>query len=111
MTSADALINILASRERKCAMPPNGETILISGGLVHDDDGDANRPGRADISVVGDALAPVDRCDAGEPRPDVVIDATDRLIHPGFVNASRGQSIRQQLITPKKGVLDARPTN
>ena len=71
-------------------MPPNGKTILISGGLVYDDDGDTNHPVRADISIVGDTIASVDPCDTGElrtARADLVIDATDRLILPGLVNA------------------------
>jgi len=67
-------------------MPANGKTILISGGLVYDDDGNTNHPGRADISIIGDTIASVDPCDAGELRAahaDVVIDATDRLVLPG----------------------------
>src|SRR5882757_6050059 len=71
-------------------MSPNGKTILISGGLVYDDDGDTNHPVRADISIVGDTIASVDPCEGGElraVRADVVIDAADRLILPGLVNA------------------------
>jgi guanine deaminase len=71
-------------------MSANGKTILISGGLVYDDDGDTDHPIRADISIVGDTIASVDPCDAGGPRAasaDIVIDATDRLILPGLVNA------------------------
>src|SRR6267378_3249025 len=37
-------------------MSPNGKTILISGGLVYDDDGDTNHPVRADISIVGETI-------------------------------------------------------
>ena len=71
-------------------MSPNGKSILISGGLVYDDDGDTNHPVRADISIVGDTIVSVDPCDGGElraARADVVIDAADRLILPGLVNA------------------------
>ena len=71
-------------------MPRNGKTILISGGLVYDDDGNTDHPVRADISIVGDTIASVDPRDRGEPRrgrADAVIDATDRLILPGLVNA------------------------
>jgi hypothetical protein len=50
-------------------MPPNGKTILISGGLVYDDDGNTNHPARADISIVGDTIASVDPCEGDELRP------------------------------------------
>jgi 5-methylthioadenosine/S-adenosylhomocysteine deaminase len=74
-------------------MSPNGKTVLISGGLVYDDDGDTDHPFRADISIVGDTITSVDRCrpgalvDVRANRADVIIDASDRLVLPGLVNA------------------------
>jgi 5-methylthioadenosine/S-adenosylhomocysteine deaminase len=74
-------------------MSSSGKTVLISGGLVYDHDGDTDRPFRADISIVGDRIVAVDRCHAGKgpaaaaAHADVVIDASDRLVIPGLVNA------------------------
>ena len=65
--------------------------ILIEGGLVYDHDGDTDRPAAGGILIEDGRIA------RGEPRlaaalagqgsPDRVIDATRRLVVPGFVNA------------------------
>lgn len=74
-------------------MSPQGKTVLISGGLVYAHEGDTDRPLRADISIVGDTIVAVERRTAGggpaadAARADVVIDASDRLVIPGLVNA------------------------
>ncbi len=74
-------------------MSLRGKTTLITGGLVYDHDGDTDRPQRADISIVGDTIVAVDRRGEGEAaaadavHADVVIDASDRLVIPGLVNA------------------------
>ena len=80
------------------SMSPRKEAILIAGGMVYDHSGDTDRPRRADILVVGDRIEAVEPCLAtsavnGEAasffgRPiDSVIDARDRLVLPGLVNA------------------------
>ena len=76
-----------------------GDTILVEGGRVYDHDGDTDSPPVKDILIVGDRIAAIEadigrRLTAGERvaalgdrRPDEVIDARDRLVLPGFVNA------------------------
>jgi len=73
--------------------------LLLEGGLVYDHDGDTDRPARADILIEGNrilAVAPALRQATADPNhplhgriaPDVtVVDASDRLVIPGFVNA------------------------
>ena len=65
--------------------------ILIEGGLVYDHDGDCDRPAALDILVEGARIARVGpglgAALAGGEAPDRVIDASRRLVVPGFVNA------------------------
>ncbi len=71
---------------------PDADGLLIAGGRVYDHDGDVHRPAQADVLIADDEIVRVeaglaDRL-AGEggdgPR---VIDARDKLVVPGFVNA------------------------
>jgi cytosine/adenosine deaminase-related metal-dependent hydrolase len=59
---------------------------LIRGGLVYDHDGDVHKPATADIMVEGDTILAVgSRIDASAAAE--TIDACDRLIIPGLINA------------------------
>ena len=74
--------------------------LLIKGGRVYDHRGDIDQPPVADILIVGDSIAAVRAgladaiAGSGQPMPELggrkvgeTIDAADRLIVPGFVNA------------------------
>lgn len=67
------------------------DTILIKGGRVYRHDGDTNQPGVADVLVDGDRIAAVgedlDAHPGGEAAFGRVIDASGKLVLPGFVNA------------------------
>lgn len=74
------------------------ETTLVAGGLVYDHDGDADRPARADILICQGRIVAVERTDTTAQvseesqtflghQVDTVIDARDRLVLPGLVNA------------------------
>ena len=65
--------------------------LLIAGGLVYDHDGDVHRPAQADVLIEGDEIVRIeaglaDRL-AGDGAAPRVIDARDKLLVPGFVNA------------------------
>ena len=64
---------------------------LIEGGLVYDHDGDPDRPARRDVLIEGGRIVRVQpglaAALAGPEAPDRVIDASRRLVAPGFVNA------------------------
>lgn len=68
-----------------------GHSTLIKGGLVYDHDGDTDRPRTADILIKGGLIDRVEPGLAerlrGAEEPGTVIDARDRLVIPGFVNA------------------------
>lgn len=80
-------------------MRESTETILVAGGLVYDHDGDTDRPARADILIsqgrilAVEAASDAHHVSAGETptlmghKVDTVIDARDRLVLPGLVNA------------------------
>ncbi|MDB5518836.1 MAG: S-adenosylhomocysteine deaminase [Tardiphaga sp.] len=79
-------------------MPRGDATILIAGGMVYDQYGDTDRPARSDILIVDGCIEAVGPdlgggIDVGTTptvsgRPvDTVIDARDRLVLPGLVNA------------------------
>lgn len=59
---------------------------LIRGGAVYDHDGDVHKPATADILIEGDTIAAVGAAIAPDGA-DAVIDATNRLIVPGLINA------------------------
>ncbi len=58
-------------------------TVIIRGGTVVD--GTGAEPVRADVVVVGDRVIAVGP-DVGDAGADTVIDATDQLVTPGFVD-------------------------
>lgn len=65
--------------------------LLLKGGRVYDHHGDTDRPARADVAIedgriraVGPDLGPDALTDPGSVR---TVDASDRLVVPGFVNA------------------------
>jgi N-acyl-D-aspartate/D-glutamate deacylase len=58
-------------------------TVIIRGGTVVD--GTGAEPVRADVVVVGDRVVAVGP-DVGDAGADTIIDATDQLVTPGFVD-------------------------
>ena len=78
--------------------PSETRVILIRGGRVYDPAGDTDRPALRDVVIEGDTILSVSAPDEdGEAKRRVeaaaaqgraeVIDARDRLVVPGFVNA------------------------
>jgi len=79
-------------------MSSQSNTVLIKAGRVYNDDDPSDRPTRADILIVGDRIeavqpnlaeqltGPDGLSFSGRPL-DCVIDASDRLVLPGMVNA------------------------
>jgi len=75
------------------------EPILVTGGKVYDQDGDVHHPASADILIVDGLIAAVrpgiaEAIRRGAPVPELsgrtigrTIDASGRLVIPGFVNA------------------------
>jgi len=62
------------------------KTILIRGGRVYDHDGDVHQPAVADVLIEGEIIATV--APRIEPPPGAdVIDAGNKLVAPGLVNA------------------------
>src|SRR5262249_24716404 len=64
--------------------------LLIENGLVYDHDGNTDHPARADILIDGNRIAHVGpklRAAGRVPPGATTIDAHDRLVVPGFVNA------------------------
>jgi 5-methylthioadenosine/S-adenosylhomocysteine deaminase len=60
--------------------------ILIRGGRVYDHDGDVHQPATADLLIAGETIERI--APSIPPEPGVeVIDATGKLVIPGFVNA------------------------
>src|ERR1051325_3577421 len=67
-------------------MTDAGATILIRGGRLYDHDSDVHQPATGDLLISGgriERIAP--RIDA--PAGAEVIDATNKLVVPGLVNA------------------------
>ncbi len=72
-------------------MGRNEQSILIKGGRVYRHDGDTDSPAVADILIDGTRITAIE-ADLESSTPaarqvDRVIDARDRLVIPGFVNA------------------------
>ena len=63
--------------------------VLITGGRVYDHDGDIHQPSRVDVLIEGDEIVRVAAglAEAGLDPTTRVIDANDKLLIPGFVNA------------------------
>ena len=64
--------------------------LLITGGRVYDHDGDVHHPAEVDVLIAGDEIVRVESGLADELSVDNgmrVIDARDKLLIPGFVNA------------------------
>lgn len=81
-------------------LPPSAVgAVLISGGRVFDLDGDVHLPPERDLLVVGDRIVAIRKgiandIAAGRPVPELprgapleLVDARDKLVMPGFVNA------------------------
>lgn len=70
---------------------PAQPTTLIVNARVYDHDGDTNTPAFADILIEGGRICRVEPnlkpAFAAATTPLTIIDATDRLVLPGFVNA------------------------
>jgi 5-methylthioadenosine/S-adenosylhomocysteine deaminase len=60
--------------------------LLIRGGRVYDHDGDVHQPARADLVIAGETIERLGHDLPADHGMDV-IDATDKLVVPGFVNA------------------------
>ena len=82
------------------SMPPESDNVLlIKGARVYDHDGDIDQPAVADVLIIGDSIAAVrpglaDLIAREESVPELgkrnvreSIDAKDKLVIPGFVNA------------------------
>ena len=72
----------------------SGGVLLIKGGRVYDHDGNTDLPTVADVLIVdglianvGTAVGTQAETDLGGRKIDEIIDATDKLVIPGFVNA------------------------
>lgn len=68
-------------------MAAKGYRTLISGGRVYDHDGDTDRPATADILIDGDRIAAVGADAGAGTKIDRRVDASGKLVLPGFVNA------------------------
>jgi 5-methylthioadenosine/S-adenosylhomocysteine deaminase len=71
-------------------MDQAGKLTLIRGGRVYGHDGDVHHPVVADVLIEGDRIAQVEHGLAERVDPltlDQIIDARDKLLLPGFVNA------------------------
>ncbi len=70
---------------------PEVNGLIVTGGLVYDHDGDVHRPAEADVLIEGDEIVRIEpglaNRVAGEGKNPRVIDARDKLLVPGFVNA------------------------
>src|SRR4051812_3156397 len=62
-------------------------TLLVTGGMVYDHDGDTDRPATADILVRGGRVVEVAPKIALDRKPDETLTAAGMLALPGFVNA------------------------
>ena len=72
-------------------MGDSDDKLLITGGRVFSEDADAHHPAVADILVAGDRIQRIEPGLASSVAGDLpagrVIDARDKLVIPGFVNA------------------------
>tara|TARA_B100001123_G_scaffold429733_1_gene548673 strand:+ start:596 stop:2122 length:1527 start_codon:yes stop_codon:yes gene_type:complete len=69
-------------------MEANNYPILIKGGRVYDHKANTDQPTVADVLVSGDRIAEIGPNLDLKPNPNTqIIDATNKLVMPGFVNA------------------------
>ena len=64
----------------------DGARLLVRGGRVYDHDGDVHQPPVADVRIEGTRIAAI-APDLAPTPGETVIDATGKLVIPGFVNA------------------------
>ena len=64
----------------------DGARLLVRGGRVYDHDGDVHQPPVADMRIEGTRIAAI-APDLAPTPGETVIDATGKLVIPGFVNA------------------------
>jgi len=65
-----------------------GPQLLVRGGQVYDHDGDVHRPAVADVLIEGGSIVAVGGDAATRARRDAtVLDASNRLVVPGLINA------------------------
>jgi len=75
------------NRERSAVInPAAARRILIRGGRVYGHDGDVHQPALADILIAGDTIERLGQ-DLSADIGAEIIDATGKLVVPGFVNA------------------------
>jgi len=75
------------NRERSAVIDPAAaRRILIRGGRVYGHDGDVHQPALADILIAGDTIERLGQNLWGDIGAEI-IDATGKLVVPGFVNA------------------------
>ena len=72
-------------------MDEKNDTLLITGGLVFRHDGDPHRPDVADILIEGSRISRIGPdlalTEAGRAAGENIIEAREKLVIPGFVNA------------------------
>ena len=69
-------------------MEANDNSILIKGGRIYDHRGDTDHPQIADLLISGDRIAEIGPNLSFKSIPGTrIVDATDKLVMPGFVNA------------------------
>src|SRR5688500_6542829 len=66
--------------------PGDGAKLLVRGGRVYDHDGDVHEPPVADVRIAGSRIAAV-AADLAPIPGETVVDASGKLVIPGFVNA------------------------
>ncbi len=86
-TPLAAVLLIAASAcQPRAAVPPSEQAydLLITGGTLIDGTGSARR--RADIAIIGDRIALISATTVPSSRAARVIDATGRIVAPGFID-------------------------
>src|SRR4051812_8887492 len=71
-----------------CAVGCSGEPdfdVIIRGGTVYDGTGELPGVRRADVAIAGDRIRAIG--DLSARRAPLVIDATDKVVAPGFIDA------------------------
>jgi cytosine/adenosine deaminase-related metal-dependent hydrolase len=63
------------------------QRLLVRGGQVYDHDGDVHKPAIADILIDGGKIVSVGAEATAGGADATILDATDRLVIPGLINA------------------------